>query len=71
LIETSQLLISASNVLEDNAWLGGSVTYAERNLETARVNFQKAVKIVFKIEDEKEIKPVMEYKEYDIGEKSE
>jgi hypothetical protein len=64
-------LISASNVLEDNAWLGGSVTYAERNLETARVNFQKAVKIVFKIEDEKEIKPVMEYKEYDIGEKSE
>jgi len=69
LIETSQLLISASNVLEDNAWLGGSVTYAERNLETARVNFQKAVKIVFKIEDEKEIKPVMEYKEYDIGEK--
>jgi hypothetical protein len=57
--------------LEDNAWLGGSVTYAERNLETARVNFQKAVKIVFKIEDEKEIKPVMEYKEYDIGEKSE
>ena len=40
LIEASELLIQASNALEDNAWLGGSVSYAERNLEIARVNFQ-------------------------------
>ena len=57
------------NALEDNAWLGGSVTFAERNLEQARVNFQTAVKIVYNIEDEKTIKPVMEYEEYDVGEK--
>ena len=39
------------------------------NLEQARVNFQNAVKIVYKIEDNKEIKPVMEYEEYQVGEK--
>ena len=44
LIEASELLISAGNALEDNAWLGGSVSFAERNLDTARVAFQKAVK---------------------------
>ncbi len=69
LIEASELLISGANALEDNAWLGGSVSFAERNLEQARVNFQKAVKIVYGIKDEKEIKPVMEYEEYDVGEK--
>ena len=69
LIEASELLIAASNALEDNAWLGGSVTFAEMNLEQARVNFQNAVKIVYKIEDNKEIKPAMEYEEYDVGEK--
>ena len=69
LIEASELLIAASNALEDNAWLGGSVSFAEMNLEQARVNFQNAVKIVYKIEDNKEIKPVMEYEEYQVGEK--
>ena len=69
LIETSELMISLTNTLEDNAWLGGSVTYAEKNLETARVNFQKAVKVIYKISSEKEIKPEMEYEEYDVGEK--
>lgn len=68
LIETSELLISASNALEDNAWLGGSVSFAERNLETARVNFQNAVKVVYQIQDGKDVKPAMEYEEYDVGE---
>ena len=67
LIETSELLIAATNALEDNAWLGGSVSFAERNLEVARFNFQKAVKFVYQVKDEQEIKPVMEYEEYDVG----
>ena len=41
--------------------------FAERNLDTARVVFQKAVKTVYAIEDDKEIKPVLEYKEYEVG----
>ncbi|MBS91687.1 MAG: hypothetical protein CMM95_01355 [Rickettsiales bacterium] len=69
LIEASELLISAGNALEDNAWLGGSVSFAERNLDIARVNFQKAVKMVYIIKDEQKIKPVMEHQEYDVGEK--
>lgn len=68
LIEASEYLISASNALEDNAWLGGSVSFAERNLEKARVNFQKAVTVVYKIQTENQIKPVMEYEEYEVGE---
>ncbi len=68
LIEASEYLISASNALEDNAWLGGSVSFAERNLEKARVNFQKAVKVVYDIQLDKKIKPVMEYDEYEVGE---
>ena len=71
LIEASELLIQASNALEDNAWLGGSVSYAERNLEIARVNFQTAIKEIYAIEDDKEVKPAMEYPEYDVGEKPE
>ena len=71
MIEVSELLISAGNALEDNAWLGGSVSFAERNLDTARVAFQKAVKTVYAIEDQKEIKPEMEYKEYEVGDKPE
>ena len=71
LIEASELLIQASNALEDNAWLGGSVSYAERNLEIARVNFQTAIKEIYAIEDDKEIKPAMEPQEYDVGEKPE
>ena len=71
LIEASELLISAGNALVDNAWLGGSVSFAERNLDTARVAFQKAVKVVYAIEDGKEIKPEMEYEEYEVGDKPE
>ncbi len=71
LIEASELLISAGNALEDNAWLGGSVSFAERNLDTARVVFQKAVKTVYAIEDDKEIKPELEYKEYEVGDRPE
>ena len=62
-------MISAANALEDNAWLGGSVSFAERNLEIARVNFQNAVKVVYDVKDGKDVKPVMEYEEYDVGEK--
>ncbi len=53
LIETSKLLISSANMLEDNAWLGGSVSFAERNLDTARFNFQNAVKVIYNLSDEK------------------
>ena len=51
--------------------MGGSVSFAERNLDTARVAFQKAVKVVYAIEDGKEIKPEMEYEEYEVGDKPE
>ena len=69
LIETSKLMIAAYNSLEDNAWLGGSVSFAERNLDTARFNFQNAVKVVYQIKEEgQKIKPLMEYQEYDVGE---
>ena len=71
LILTSRLLLQSTNMLEDNSWLGGSVSYDERTLETARVNFQEAVKVVFKIDDQKKIKPEMEHKEYGVGEKPE
>ena len=67
LIEASELLIAATNALEDNAWLGGSVSFAERNLEVARFNFQNAVKTVYQVRDEQEIKPVTEYEEYNVG----
>ena len=33
--------------------------------------FQKAVKTVYAIEDGKEIKPEMEYEEYEVGDKPE
>ncbi len=69
LIEASELLIAGSNALEDNAWLGGSVSFAERNLDKARFNFQNAVKSVYNIKSDEEIKPVIEPKEYDVGEK--
>ena len=38
------------------------------NLEKARVNFQKAVKIIYGVDDDNEIKPEMQYEEYDVGE---
>lgn len=68
LIESSELLIAATNALEDNAWLGGSVSFAERNLEKARFNFQIAVKDIYAIDDGNKVKPEMEYEEYDVGE---
>ena len=69
LIETSKLMIAAANTLEDNASLGGSVSFAERNLDTARFNFQNAVKLVYGLNDDgQQVKPLMEYKEYDVGE---
>ena len=68
LIEASELLISSTNALEDNAWLGGSVSFAERNLEIARFNFQNAVKMVYHLKDKKVIKPVEEHEEYNVGE---
>ena len=33
--------------------------------------FQKAVKVVYAIEDGKEIKPEMKYEEYEVGDKPE
>ena len=47
------------------------MSYAERNLEIARVNFQTAIKEIYAIEDDKEIKPAMEPQEYEVGEKPE
>ena len=65
-------MIAGANSLEDNAWLGGSVSFAERNLDTARFKFQNAVKLVYSLkEDEGTVKPLMEHKEYDVGEKPE
>ena len=37
------------------------------NLEKARVNFQKAVKTIYAVDDNQEIKPEMQYEEYDVG----
>ena len=71
LVEASELLIASTNALEDNAWLGGSVSFAERNLDKARFNFQNAVKTVYSLKSEEEIKPVIEPKEYDVGEQPE
>jgi hypothetical protein len=71
LIEASELLIQSGNMLEDNAWLGGSVSYAEKNLDSARLKFQGAIKEIYIIEDKKQIKPEMEHQEYDVGEQPE
>ena len=72
LIDSSKLMIAGANSLEDNAWLGGSVSFAERNLDTARFKFQNAVKFLYSLkEQEGEVKPLMEHKEYDVGEKPE
>ena len=71
LIEASELLIQAGNMLEDNAWLGGSVSYAEKNVDSARVRFQKAIKVIYHISEDREIRPEMEHPEYEVGEKPE
>ena len=67
LIDSSQLLITAVNMLEDQAWLGGSVSYAENAVDKARFKFQTAVKLIYK-PDDLDIKPVLEHKEYVVGE---
>tara|TARA_B100000989_G_scaffold298726_1_gene289454 strand:- start:3803 stop:4354 length:552 start_codon:yes stop_codon:yes gene_type:complete len=67
LIDSSQLLMTAVNMLEDQAWLGGSVSYAENAVDKARFQFQTAVKFIYN-PDNVDIKPVKEHKEYDVGE---
>ncbi len=68
LIDASDLLMSAVNMLEDQAWLGGSVSYAETAVDKARFNFQSAIKVLYQPEDNIEVKPLLEHKEYDVGE---
>ena len=68
LIDASELLTSAQSMLEDQAWLGGSVSFAETSVDKARFNFQSAVKILYQPEDEQDIKPILEHKEYEVGE---
>ena len=58
----------AVNMLEDQAWLGGSVSYAETAVDKARFNFQSAIKVLYQPEDNIEVKPILEHKEYDVGE---
>ena len=53
-------------MLEDQAWLGGSVGYAESVLERARFNFQNVVKVIYKPEGD--VKPEFKPKEYKVGE---
>ena len=57
-------------MLEDNAWLGGSVSYAEKNLELARVNFQTQSKKFMLLLMKKYQAKAMEHKEYEVGEKT-
>ena len=56
-------------MLEDQAWLGGSVSFAEASVDKARVNFQTVVKAIYNPKGE--VKPITEHKEYDVGEKPE
>ena len=67
IIESSELMISAVTTLEDQAWLGGSVSYAESALDKARFNFQNVIKVIYK--PEADVKPLREYKEYDVGDR--
>ena len=69
IVESSRLMISAMNTLEDQAWLGGSVGYAEVAVDRARYNFQTVIKDIYKPQES--VKPILEHKEYDVGEKSE
>ena len=69
IIESSELMISAVSTLEDQAWLGGSVGYAESALDKARFNFQNVIKVIYKPEED--VKPLREYKEYDVGDRPE
>lgn len=67
IIEASETMISAINMLEDQAWLGGSVGYAESATEKARFNFQKVVKTIYNLSEN--VKPITEPNEYDVGQK--
>ena len=67
IIESSELMVSAMSMLEDQAWLGGSVSFAESSVDKARFNFQNVIKAIYK--PERDVKPLMEHKEYEVGEK--
>ena len=69
IIESSELMISAMNTLEDQAWIGGSVGFAEVAVDKARYNFQTVIKDIYKPKED--VKPILEHKEYDVGEKPE
>ena len=69
IVESSELMISAMNTLEDQAWMGGSVSFAEVAVDKARYNFQTVIKDIYKPEED--VKPVLEYKEYEVGDKQE
>jgi hypothetical protein len=60
-------MVSAMSMLEDQAWLGGSVSFAENSVDKARFNFQNVIKAIYK--PEQDVKPLIEHKEYDVGEK--
>ena len=67
IIESSELMVSAMSMLEDQAWLGGSVSFAENSVDKARFNFQNVIKAIYK--PDQDVKPLIEHKEYDVGEK--
>ena len=68
-VDASELMITAISTLEDQAWLGGSVSFAEASLEDARYKFQVVVKEIYELDED--VKPVYEHKEYEVGEKPE
>lgn len=68
IIESSKLMLSAMTMLEDQAWLGGSVSFAENSVDKARFNFQEVVGVLYEL-DKGKIKPVLEHKEYEVGER--
>jgi len=67
IVESSELMVSAMSMLEDQAWLGGSVSFAENSVDKARFNFQNVIKAIYK--PQQDVKPLIEHKEYDVGEK--
>ena len=67
IIESSEPMVSAMSMLEDQAWLGGSVSFAENSVDKARFNFQNVIKAIYK--PDQDVKPLIEHKEYDVGEK--
>ena len=67
IVESSELMVSAMSMLEDQAWLGGSVSFAENSVDKARFNFQNVIKAIYK--PNQDVKPLIEHKEYEVGEK--